>query len=182
MKAKWIEMPLLSDQWTMWLAVYASDKQPPCYTWLSQFFFKSRFIPKQEFHLWGCDIFLCDLFYCPGSSGHGCPSTPSPCHQLWQSQPLFLQCEAAFFQRDDLLCLYRGWHWGRNPARGLDSTHRMLWTKSTSCHPNSAATRMCAKHTVLPQKANLRDPSVHDNPGSRTIITAKQDWTHHSFL
>lgn len=36
--------------------VYASDKQPPHYAWLTQFL-KSRFIPKEEFHLWGCDIF-----------------------------------------------------------------------------------------------------------------------------
>lgn len=73
------------------------------------------------------------------------PSAPSPRHQLWQSQPLSLQWEAAFFQRDDLLCLCRGWHWGRDPSRGLDSTLRMLWTRSASCHPNSAA-HMCAEH------------------------------------
>lgn len=104
--------------------------------------------------------FSCDLFYCPESSGHGCPSTPSPCHQLWQSQPLFLQWEAAFFQRDDLLCLCRGWHWGRDPTRGLDSTRWMLWTKSASCHPNSAA-HMCTKHALLLREGNLMDPSVH---------------------
>lgn len=39
-----------------YIAVYASDKQPPCYAWLSRVL-KSRFIPIQEFHLWGCDIF-----------------------------------------------------------------------------------------------------------------------------
>lgn len=39
-----------------YITVYASDKQPPCYAWLSRFF-KPCFIPQQEFHLWGCDIF-----------------------------------------------------------------------------------------------------------------------------
>lgn len=107
----------------------------------------------------GAVTFLCDLFYCPESSGHSCPSALSPCHQLWQSQPLFLQWEAAFFQRDDLLCLYRGWHWGHDPTQGLDSTHRMLWTKFASCHPSSAV-RMCSKPAVLHQEAKLIDPSV----------------------
>lgn len=38
------------------IVVHGSDKQPPHYARFSQFF-KSCFIPKQEFHLWGCDIF-----------------------------------------------------------------------------------------------------------------------------
>ena len=102
--------------------------------------------------------FSCDLFYCPESAGHGCPSAPSPCHQLWQSQPLFLPWEAAFFQRDDLLCLYRGWHWGRDPARGLDSTRRMPWTKSTSCHPQLCCSYV--RQTPFPTPGRELDGSL----------------------
>ncbi|KAK9536106.1 hypothetical protein VZT92_005917 [Zoarces viviparus] len=38
--------------------------------------------------------------------------------------------------------------------------HRMLRTKSASCHPDSGA-HMCTKHALLPLEDNLMDPSVH---------------------
>lgn len=112
-----------------------------------------------------------------------------PLPSAWQSQPLFLQWEAAFFQRDDLLCLYRGWHWGHDPPRWLDSTRRMLWMKSTSCHPNAA--HMCAKHKLIPEKENSRDPSVHPSwcsqasaplSGPLAQNTGSNSVDHHSFL
>lgn len=106
-------------------AVYAFEKYPSYYVRLSLFFSNP---PPPQVRIWfvGLWHFSCDLFYCSGSSEHGCPSTSLPCHQLLESQPLFLQWEAAFFQRDDLLCLYRGWHWGRDRTRGLDSPRWML--------------------------------------------------------
>lgn len=136
MKAKWIGALSLSlkscDQ-----AVYAPHKQPPFYTWHCQFF-RNKFNSEQGVHLWGCDIFHVIYSIVPSLLAVAAPSAPSPCHQLWQSQPLFMQWEAAFFQRDDLLCLHRRWHQGCDPARGLDSACRKLGTKYTSCHPNSA--------------------------------------------
>lgn len=136
---------------------------------------------------------LYDVFYCPDSSGHGCPSASSPCHQLWQSQPLFLQWEAAFFHRDDLLCLYRGWHWGRDPTRRLDSTHRMLWAKSAGCDLNSAA-RVWTSSPSFTSTRNWWIPSFITADTSRpsTVISCSivdtagldsaRKLDHHSFM
>lgn len=69
----------------------------------------------------------------------------APLPSAWQSQPLFLQWEAAFFQRDDLLCLYRGWHWGHDPPRWLDSIGCCEWNPLVvtpmlpTCAPNTSS-------------------------------------------
>lgn len=109
--------------------------------------FQKSIQPRVRIPSVGLWHFSCDLFYCPESAGHGSPLRPSPCHQLWQSQPLFMQWEAAFFQRDDLLCLHRHWHQGCDPTQGLDSTRRKLGTKYTSCHPNSAIHMLLQTHS-----------------------------------